>query len=302
MFGSMVSSMRARGYRGRSVPCALGLALLLAACGGGGSGAPTPSFAGGSFCGTASCATSSAAVASSASAQTVALPSLSGFAGALTFPGGTQAPSGATVQLAVETAPGDVAALQSHLRRPAAVGVTSAQLYVVLRPAQTIVLPAFPAFSFTLPAALANAGLDEYLAFYDAQSGYRVLYGPVRAAGGVVTFGGSSAPLTLLAGQTYVFALYGVAPPSAPVASPSSVAFVAPGQTQTVTVSEPNYGGSFGARSSNAAIVTVTPVSGTSFILTAGATAGATTVVVTDGAGRATPIAVGLTVTSGSIH
>jgi hypothetical protein len=302
VFGWMVSSMRAGGYRGRSVPCALGLTLLLSACGGSGSGAPS-SFVGGSFCGTASCATSSAAVASNASAQTVALPGLSGFAGALTFPGGTQAPSGATVQLTVETVPSDVAALQSHLRRPAAVGVTSAQLYVVLRPAQTIVLPAFPAFSFTLPAALANAGLDEYLAFSDStQGGYRVLYGPVRAAGGVVTFAGSSAPLTLVAGQTYVFALYGVTPPSAPIASPSSVAFVTPGQTQTVTVSEPNYGGSFGASSSNSAIVTVTPVSGTSFTLTAGATAGATTVVVTDGAGRATSIAVGLTVTSGSIH
>ena len=278
----------------------LGLALLLAACGGGGGSAvsaPVP----GPVCAAASCATASVALGSSASAQTVALPNLAGFAGTLTLPAGATIPAGTMLQLTVQTVPGGVAALQSELRRPAAVGTTDAQLYVVLQPSQTIALPAFPSFSFTLPAA-ANAGLDEYVAFYDgAQNGYQTLYGPARAVGGVVTFTGSSAPLVLAAGQTYVFALYGVAA-AGPVAAPAAVAFVTPGQTQTVTVSEPGDAGPFGARSNDASIVTVTPASGTSFTLTAGTTAGATTVVVTDGAGRATPVAVGLTLTSGSIH
>ncbi len=301
----MVSVTRARGYHKRSVPCAFGLAVLLAACGGGGATLPvlTPS-PGPAACASASCATTTAAlVSNSSAAQTVALPSLAGFGGTVVFPAGTQAPGGASLQLTLETAPADVAALQSALRRPAAVGTTNAQLYVVLRPAQTITLPAFPTFSFDLPAAAASAALDEYVAFYDgAQGGYRALYGPARAVGGVVTFTGSSAPLVLAAGQTYAFALYGLPTTGDPVAAPATVAFVTPGQTQTVTVSEPNYAGTFSARSSDPAIVTVTPAAGTSFTLTAGATAGATTVVVTDAAGRATPIAVGLTVTSGAIH
>lgn len=305
VFGSMILPvLRARAYRGRSVSCALGLAVLLAACGGGGGGATATGFVSAPYCAADSCATTTAALVSNPSAaQTAVLPSLAGIAGTVTFGAGTQAPSGASLQLTVETVPGDVAALQSALRRPAAVGATSAQLYVVLRPAQTITLPAFPTFSFTLPAAIASAQLNEYVAFYDtAQGGYRALYGPARAVGGVVTFTGPSAPLVLVAGQTYAFALYGVPAAGNPVAAPSTVAFVTPGQTQTVTVSEPNYAGSFSARSSDPAIVTVTPVSGTSFTLTAGTSAGAATVVVSDAAGRATPIAVGLTLTSGAIH
>ena len=304
MFSSMVSVARVRGNRGRSAPGALGLAVLLAACGGGPGAAAPAGFVSAPFCAADACATATAALVSNPSAaQTVALPAFAGIAGTVTFGAGTQAPGGASLQLAVETAPADVAALQSALRRPAAVGSTNAQLYVVLRPAQTVTLPAYPTFSFTLPAAIASADLNEYVAFYDAaQGGYRALYGPARAVGGVVTFTGPTAPLVLAAGQTYVFALYGVAAPNSPVAAPASVAFVTPGQTQTVTVSEPSYSGAFSARSSDPAIVTVTPAAGSSFTLTAGASAGAATVVVSDAAGRVTPIAVGLTITSGAIH
>jgi hypothetical protein len=284
---------------------------LLAACGGGGGGAapvtvPTPTPAPASSCAAPTCATSSSAVSSDASAsQTIPLPSIAGASGSVTLPAGTQAPGGTTLQTTLQTQPAGVVALQSAQRRASDVGTSNAQLYLVLKPSQTITLPAFPSFTFSVPPALVLPNESEFLAFYDAaQGGYRTIFGPVTASSGIVTFTGTSAPLTLAGGQTYVFVLYGIPAVVAgnPVPSPSSVAFNLTGQTQIVTVSEPNYGGAFTATSSNPSIVSVAAASGSSFILTAGANAGSATIAVRDSAGRTSLVDAGVTLTFGTVR
>jgi hypothetical protein len=245
-------------------------------------------------------------VSSNASAsQTISLPAVAGSSGSVTLPAGTQAPSNTTLQLTLQTIPTGVIALQSAQRRLSAVGSTNAQLYVVLQPSQTITLPAIPAFTFAVPPTLVLPNENEFLAFFDAaQGGYRTIAGPVTVANGVVSFAGSPGPLTLTGGQTYVFVLYGV--PAVvtgnPVPSPASVGFNLSGQTQIVTVSESNYGGSFTATSSNASIVSVAQVSGSSFMLTAGAVAGSATIVVRDSAGRTSLVDAGVTLTFGVVR
>lgn len=285
---------------------------MLAGCGGG-SGAPppvttpSPTSTPAPACAPATCATSSSALSSDASAaQTIALPAVAGSSGSVTLPAGAQVPSGTTLQATLQTNSAGVVALQSAQRRLSAVGSTNGQLYVLLQPSHTITLPAFPAFTFTVPAALVLPNESEYLAFYDpAQNGYRTLAGPVTVANGIVSFGGSPGPVTLVGGQTYVFVLYGV--PAVvvtgnPVPSPATVGFNLTGQTQIVTVSEPNYSGTFTATSSNASIVSVAAVSGSSFILTAGANAGSATIVVRDSAGRTSLVDAGVTLTFGVVR
>ncbi|HEV2739050.1 MAG TPA: hypothetical protein VGU66_10765 [Candidatus Elarobacter sp.] len=221
------------------------------------------------------------------------------------LPAGTQAPSGTTLQVTLQTLAAGVVALQSAQRRSSDVGTSNAQLYLVLAPSHTIVLPAFPSFTFTVPPALVLPNESEFLAFYDAaQSGYRTVFGPATAVSGIVTFTGTSSPLTLTGGQTYVFALYGIPAVVAgnPVPAPSSVAFNLTGQSQIVTVSEPNYSGAFTATSSNAAVVGVAAVSGSSFILTAGTSAGSATITVRDSAGRTSLVDAGVTLTFGTVR
>jgi len=232
------------------------------------------------------------------------MPSVAGSSGSLTLPAGTQAPAGTALQVTLQTNSAGTVALQSAQRRSSAVGSTNAQLYVVLQPSHTVTLPAFPAFAFTVPPALVLPNESEYLAFYDpAQNGYRTLAGPVTVANGVLSFAASPGPVTFSGGQTYVFVLYGVpAVPGNPVASPSSVGFNLTGQTQIVTVSEPNYSGTFTATSSNASIVSVAAVSGSSFILTAGANAGSAAIVVRDSAGRSSLVDAGVTLTFGVVR
>lgn len=243
-------------------------------------------------------------MSSNASAtQTIAIPGVAGSSGTLTLPAGTQTQTGTTLQVTLQTLPSGIVALQSAQRRSSDVGTANAQLYLVLQPSQTITLPAFPSFTFVVPPSLVLPNESEFLAFYDAaQSGWRTLFGPVIANGGVVTFTGSSAPLTLVAGQTYVFALYGIPAAGNPVPSPSSVGFNLTGQTQIVTVTESNYSGSFTATSSNPSVVSAAAVSGSSFVLTAGTSAGSATIVVRDSAGRSSLVDAGVTLTFGTVR
>ena len=119
-----------------------------------------------------------------------------------------------------------------------------------------------------------------------------------------MTFTGPAAPLVLTAGQAYVFALYGIPVPAAgnPVPSPASVGFNLTGQKQTVSVSEQSYTGAFTAHSNDTSIVTVSALSATTFMLTAGVKGGTTSVVVSDSGGRTSLIDVGVTITIGTIR
>jgi len=291
---------------------------MLAACGGGGGGGggsstppgptpvPIPTASPVPAC-SVPCATSSSALASNAnSAQAVRLPAFAGVSGSVTFPAGTQVQGGsATLLVTLQSTTSGFPALQSVLRRPSAVGVTNAQLYVVMQPSQTITLPAYPSFTFAAPASLVLPGENEFLAFFDpAQNGYRTLVGPVAGSSGTVAFTGPAAPHVLTGGQTYVFALYGIPVPTPgnPIPSPASVGFNLTGQTQIVSVTEQNYTGVFSAHSNDTSVVTVTPSSATTFVLTAGTKGGTTSVVVTDSGGRTSLIDVGVTITIGTIR
>jgi hypothetical protein len=84
--------------------------------------------------------------------------------------------------------------------------------------------------------------------------------------------------------------------------SQSSIDFTASGQTASVTASEANFGGAFGALSANGAIATVNPASGATFTITAGTSAGTTTIAVTDGHGQTVNVTVNVTLTTGTIQ
>ncbi len=85
--------------------------------------------------------------------------------------------------------------------------------------------------------------------------------------------------------------------------APATLALTAVGQTQTVTVSEPGIPGPFTVQSnSNSAVATVSPSSGTSFTVTAGATAGTTAITFADSRVATGVFTVGLTLSSGTIQ
>ena len=288
----------------------LGLALCVSACGGGGGSstpAPSPTSTPQSSCAAPTCAHSTSAVSSAtATTQDIAIPELGGISGVLTLPFGSQAQDGTLLDVTLQTTPEGIVALDALQRRAASVGTTNAQFYLVIKPSRTITLPAFPSFTFLLSPTVVLPSQTEYLAYYNGSLGtYQTIAGPVTVSGNRVSFTGPSTPLTLVGGQSYVFVLYGsVAAPVTghPVPAPSAVEFNHTGQTQIVTVSEPSYTGTFTATSSNTSIVGVAPLSGTSFLLTAGTSAGGALVIVSDSAGRTWVVDVGVTLAIGTVR
>jgi hypothetical protein len=88
--------------------------------------------------------------------------------------------------------------------------------------------------------------------------------------------------------------------PAPVIASPTAVALTSIGATQTVTVSETGYAGSFTAVSMDPAVATVSPGSGTSFTVTA-VVAGTTSISFTSSNGTLGSVGVTVTTTTGVI-
>jgi hypothetical protein len=110
-------------------------------------------------------------------------------------------------------------------------------------------------------------------------------------------------------GVAFGFLISGT-PPAGVTALPSSLSFTATGQTQSVSVNEAGYGGTFTATSSNAAVAAVAPASGiangASVTITAGSSSGTATITLTDSANNSATVSVTNTLTqiqvTGKVH
>lgn len=245
------------------------LVTALAACGGGGGSAipagqttaapvspptltantPTPT--------PAPAVTSSAGAlpVSAAASSPQALPTVAGITGTIALPGAS-APAGTIMNTTTFLTPsGSVPVLQSvgravqALRSQAGFNVTT-YLYVNVTPSQSIAMPNYPNFTFSIPSSVVAPGTTLYVAFYDGSTWHVPAFGPSTTG----TFNGSSTPAavtTLVAGTTYVFAVYSPNP-ATPTPSPSpsvapvlvngnptnSLTLTTQGATAIVTVSQ----------------------------------------------------------------
>jgi hypothetical protein len=311
------------------------LASAIAGCGGGGvtstpvvSSAPTappipaqPAFS----------ATTLAALTAGSGASTVALPAAGGYSGTLAIPAGSTIGAGTTLtQTASNAAPASVNGVTvpalaldrragSDARRTAsgAAGATSGLVYFASMFAPGVTLAGAPAFTVVLPPAEVVSGAAYYIAFFDPlrpslgwQYGYE---GPATLANVTLAFAGGTLPVTYSAGVTYVFAVYAVsaaaatptpAPSISPNAAPTpftfsatSVALLAAGATQNVTIVDPSgYTGAYTVSSSAPGVATAS-VSGTAVTITA-VGGGSAVVTVADSGGRTASLAVSVTVTN----
>lgn len=166
-----------------------------------------------------------------AGAASATLPAVNGAVPTVAF-NAVSPPAGASIAVTVSsTAPTGFAALQSAARTTRSVTRTTLA-YVTWVPSTTIVLQAFPQYTFAFPQSLVPAGTTLHEAFLDgstAQPVYQidVAFGP----NGATLTSSASAP-TLQAGKTYIFAIYletgataspSPTPTAGPSASPSPV-------------------------------------------------------------------------------
>lgn len=175
-------------------------AAVLAACSGGSPGNNLPHRP--------SVASTSAPLSSSTSSVT--LPTIdNGSSVTVTLPAASGSAI-ATVTLQ-DTLPSG--AITPQVRRAQAIGggtVTPLD-YVVVSVSQSVSIASTPAFSFTL-ASPPPAGSSTYIAVLDvnnAKAGWNVLLGPGSVSASTISFASQALapPLTLQAGDTYVFAL-----------------------------------------------------------------------------------------------
>lgn len=186
-------------------------ASILAACGGGGGGG-----GGGSLPGTSATPTPSPGPTSESASVTlstttttaVQFPAIaSGASGTITLPA---ANASTTAKLTFQSSlPTGVAT--PSLRARASIGGSNLQTLAVITLSvnATIAVSSTPAFSFTLSSAPTG---DAYVAYYDEHNpglGWNVLLGPGTISGNTVAFTAQqlAPPLTLVASDTYVFAL-----------------------------------------------------------------------------------------------
>jgi hypothetical protein len=175
--------------------------------------------------------------------------------------------------------------------------VTPAALaFVTLTPSQTFALSSDSGFTITVPNGVA-AGPGYLLELATANTAQKpvtwhvVPYPAYSAGGNVYQFYGSQTAVALGAGMPYVYAFLSV--PQV-VVTPGHVAIVGIGNTGTLTASEPQYGGSFNAVSSDASIATVTSNGDGTFTVKAVAV-GNVQITVSDSRGLATTVTVSVT-------
>ncbi|GAC1388630.1 MAG: hypothetical protein NVSMB31_02930 [Vulcanimicrobiaceae bacterium] len=242
--------------------------------------------------------TASSSITVGAAASTAPIPAVGSISGSISLPAATTG-AGATIAATSSlNPPASLPALQAHLR--AALDTTTVYVYESFTPSATITFASTPTFSITLPAGT-NMSQSFFIAVYNA--GWDKVHAQAGTVSGLtVTFPSQATSLTLQAGTTYYFALYGVlastpaptatptpAPtatptpvatatptPAAIVLSPSSLAFTALGSAnaQTVTATETGYTGTFTSSSANC-------VSGSTTIATLAASASGTQFTVT---------------------
>jgi hypothetical protein len=298
----------------------LAFAAILAACGGGSNGpvgtlpvsvaSATPVSAPTSVATLAPASASTTAPVAANTAQAIAVPATVGVTGTFTLPAAASVPANTNVAFtATTTTPANTIALSSLGRRVQ--DATTSQLTVLLyeifeftNPTNSpVAYPAYPAFSFTLPATYNVAAGEYYMAFYNGSSWQRPITTAGTVSGQTITFAPPAGSPTYNANTYYGFALYyqpfaaptpapipSYQPTSAPSAAPSAAPSGAPnaspspspppgalaatpttlnfgsiGTSQTLTVSQPNYAGTFSVDASSCA-----PAGATAYVTVSG--------------------------------
>ncbi|MFN2460080.1 MAG: SMP-30/gluconolactonase/LRE family protein [Candidatus Velthaea sp.] len=201
---------------------------MLAACGGGSGSArscltssirpsPTASSA-------PTTSTQSAAIQFQLSQQpsTATLPALGGYTSHVSFPGLTMSPE-PTIGIEPSTSAPPGAPTPQSLRRTQS-GALTVFFFLTFTSPVTFTLGSVPGFSLDLPASFPTAGEQFFVALSDPTVLPTVQFrtqGPATVSGHTVTFASDSTPLTLQAGQKYVFAFFATS--SGPVATSRSI-------------------------------------------------------------------------------
>ncbi|GAC1524803.1 MAG: hypothetical protein NVS2B8_09080 [Vulcanimicrobiaceae bacterium] len=222
-----MAAMKLRIVRPVARACAL-LALTLAAgCGGGarsGNVPPAPTVA-----------SKDASVTFPLTTERTAhaLPSVGGYGGRVTLR--TTVPvAGATLRVASSTDAPASAALAQRMKR-LQTGTLAVLFYATFTPSVTVTLAELPSFSIDLRGDVATAERQFFYGISDPSATDAVIAfrteGPAAVAGTTLAFDSSPTPLTLEAGQSYVFVFY--ATTTAATAGRGQTEQLAPGVSYT---------------------------------------------------------------------
>ncbi len=241
-------------------------AALLAACGGGGvTTQPVPLAS-------PTSAPVSATLAVGTSPATQSLSVANGATATISVTAAAGTPANASVAISTTAGPpAGGTAIAATLRQIQAVSHVSLA-YVIFVANVDVQLAAFPTFTFTFPASVLPAGATIHQAFSDPTVlplGY--IYDVANGANGapLTTTASAKAP-KLIAGKTYVFALYyetgsAATPTPAPSATPSSAPTASPTPVATGTGAAPSGSATFSGQSGsyNGLLTSIAPLSTT---------------------------------------
>jgi subtilisin family serine protease len=246
----------------RSFAALLAVSVVVTACGGGGGGGAVAPGAVATAVPTAAATatpaptptpitTESVSVPASTVASQTATYAVTNYSGTATIPAASVATTLATTFSISQ--PSSTPTIQNVRRRPQNIGASpiGALAFVCITPAATVSFGAYPAFTLTVPAAVA-AGINfAYVALYDPTNpslGWTTIEGPANPSNSTIIFSGASPGQTFQGGQTYCFLIFTLAsalptPTPAPTAtstpkpasstSPSPAPSTAPTATPT---------------------------------------------------------------------
>ncbi len=253
---------------------------------------------------------------------------------------GAQIDDGTTVDVSASNepltdapAPTDAGRATADVRAIDAKAIRTHIETVGIKFSKTVALTTRPTFVFTFAGGFLTTA-NYYLQYYDTSKpglGWQDPFeGPATISGSTLLFVDSKNAFTFAAGVKYYFDLYDVSvrstptpfpatptpvatgPTSTPLPAPSpifgllsvtptTVAFVAAGQIETLAVSEDGYTGSFSAKVSAPALATVSAAGAGTILVTAGSSPGRSSVVVSDEHGQTVTIPFTVTITTGTI-
>jgi hypothetical protein len=279
-----------------------------------------------------------ASTGSNAPQITIPLPSTAQVVNEMDLSGaGADIPDGTTVDLSVTNEGVDGIPAPSSAKRTveALRTIQSGAAKVVIEIigvefSQTVSLGSRPTFVLTFPSGFLLPNANYYLEYYDTSQpalGWQDPFeGPATISGNSLLFVDHGNPIRFVAHVLYFFACYAVSiratptpfpapspsatptarPTATPTAgalsvTPSSFAFDAPGQTETLVASESGYAGTFSAVVNNPNEGTVVASAPGVFVVTSSANPGQSSVTVSDQRGHTVNVPFTVTITTGTI-
>ncbi len=203
---------------------------------------------------------------------------------------------------------------------------------VSLKFSQKVVLKTRPTFVFTFASGFLIPA-NYYLQYYDTSNPFGgwidPFEGPATVSGSTLLFVDTKNAFTFQARVKYEFDLYAISSRASPTpvpatptplasgsataspapspifgllsVTPTSFAFTAAGQTQTLVVSEDGYAGAFSAAVADTSIATIAAAGNGVYVVTANANPGSSHVTVSDGHGQTVNVPFTVTITTGTI-